>query len=548
MVDADWPEYAARPYFCGALGEIAPDKLSLLRESGPSVELVVSEPHVALYGSRALTPYAPGAYTFGFTAPPAGDAPWLTIAETYETPGLVAGRDSATLHAGGFGLVDVFYVTLGGAVYFANLIEPLLALLPRPLRINWDAWAAILRLTYPLGTDTPYQDVRRLPGSAALVWSGGRLRMDARMPRWVRAEPYARGATAGDVIAALHEAFKPYDDVPLLVPVSGGYDSRLLASIAVARGASVESWTTSPDDGLDTDVEYAQAITRELGIRHRVIEQDPAAYPAEALRVARRLEYVTSHHAWYARFAAEVHGSNRSVVDGLAGGPLLKNFLISSTTVAATTAADRRRGMLEALSLGPAHLPVLSPAADSWTSSSVEAAFTAATSMLHGHRAELPLSVLHTRTARGIARSPVNLVGPERAPVFPFLDPGFFDLALSVPVAQKDGGRFYRELLRAANPRVASLPSTNAAMPNRRVPLRSAGPAARAWSHRMASRAAAVPGLLSLEMREALTSGPDALTAFASWNSRFWLRGLAVFGAWLTDYENDLEDPVVPWS
>ena len=101
----------------------------------------------------------------------------------------------------------------------------------------------------------------------------------------------------------------------------------------------VESWTTSPDDGLDTDIDFARYITRELGVPHRVIPQDPAAYPDEALWTARRLEYLTSHHAWYAPFAREVHAAGRPIVDGLAGGPLMKNFLISS---AAVGAAERR--------------------------------------------------------------------------------------------------------------------------------------------------------------------------------------------------------------
>ena len=69
----------------------------------------------------------------------------------------------------------------------------------------------------------------------------------------------------------------------------------------------MESWTTSPDDGTDTDIAFARAITRELGIPHRVITQDAAAYPDDALEVARRLEYLTPHHAWYAPFAREVH-------------------------------------------------------------------------------------------------------------------------------------------------------------------------------------------------------------------------------------------------
>jgi hypothetical protein len=549
-----WPAFTARPYVCGALGPFSADRIAALRAAGPATQVVYETPDAVLYGSAPLEPYAPGAFAWGERRPVAGDdrpPSWLRVAEEHETPGLIDGPEQVVLHAGAFGLVDVYYLEAGGAVYFAGLIEPLLALARRPYQVNWDAWAAILKLTYPLLEDTPYREVRRLPGATAITWSRARRRItvDRRAPRWVREEPVDRGVTAREMVALLHEALKPYEDRPVLVPVSGGYDSRLLASVAVARRMDVESWTTSPDDGLDNDIDFARYITRELGIPHRVIPQDPAAYPDEALWTARRLEYLTSHHAWYAPFARQVHAAGRPIVDGLAGGPLMKNFLISSAAVGAESAAARREALLRSLANGEAHLPVLSERAAAWIDERVREAFGRATSMLRGHRAELPLSVLHTRTARGIARSPVNLVGPEVTPIFPFLHPEFFDAALSVPVTRKEGGRFYREILQAANPRVAALPSTNVPLlPNRRVPLRSGGPAAREWSHRMLRRVAAVEGLLSEEMLRVVADGPDALTAFRSWNSRFWLRGLVLFGAWLADYEDLLGDLTPPWA
>mgnify|MGYP002620032603 CR=1 FL=1 len=59
---------------------------------------------------------------------------------------------------------------------------------------------------------------------------------------------------------------------------------------------------------------------------------------------------------------------------------------------------------------------------------------------------------------------------------------------------------------------------------------------------------ASIEGLLSEQMLQVIEDGPDALTAFRSWNSRFWLRGLVVFGAWLADYEDLLGDLTPPWS
>ncbi|WP_084960866.1 asparagine synthase [Thermoactinospora rubra] len=539
-------QFIVRPYVCGALGRIDDALLDRLTAAGPRARPALRTAEAALFSSQPLPPYHRSgeqfAFAWGERRPSVSDDwidDWITVAETHETPGLIGSPSRVVLHAGALGLVDVYYVRHGDAVYFSSLIRPLLAL-AEP-EIDWTAWASIIQVTFPLGDATPYTRIRRLAGSSALVLEGGRVSVERRLPRWLRREPYEAWTSAAELLDILHEVYKDYEGRPLLVPVSGGYDSRLLASVAVARGFDVESWTTSPDDGTDTDIAFARAITRELGIPHRIIGQDAAGYPRDALEVARRLEYLTPHHAWYAPFAKEVHKAGRILVDGLAGGPLLKNFMVSGSALTAATQEQRTAALLESLSLGAPSMPMLSPQALEWMADTVRAAFAEATSMLHGHRAELPLSVLHTRTVRGIARSAVNLVGPEASFAAPFIHPDFFDAALSVGVARKDKGRFYRELLHAANPRVAALPSTNVVkQPLRRVPLRSTAARARAYSHSMLSVVAErVPPLLSEELHAVIAEGPDALARFHGWNDRFWVRGLTLFGAWLRDMEPD---------
>ncbi len=549
-------QFNVRPYVCGALGRVDEALLGKLSAAGPRVRPALQTAEAALYSSTPLPPYQRAGAAFAFSwgeRRPALERgqrveDWMSVAETYETPGLIGDGSRITLHAGALGLVDVYYVRVGEAVYFSSLIQPLISLVP--VAIDWSAWASILQVTFPLGEATPYAGISRLPGSGALVWDQGRLATERRLPRWLRREPYEAWTSAGEIVELLHEVYKDYDGRKLLVPISGGYDSRLLGSVAMARGFDVESWTTSPDDGNDTDIAFARAITRELGIPHRVIMQDAADYPEDAREVARRLEYLTPHHAWYAPFAQQVHQAGRVLVDGLAGGPLLKNFMVSGAALEADhagRAVGRGAGLAE---------PRRAVAADA----------VQGRGAVDRRRRCRSSSPPPPRCCTGTGRScrcrcctpgPCGASPARRSTWWgrrssfaaPFIHPDFFDAALSVGVARKDKGRFYREVLHAANPRVAALPSTNVVkQPLRRVPLRSTAAPARAYSHRMLSVVATrVPGLLSDELHEVIAGGPDALTRFSGWNDRFWVRGLVLFGLWLNDYESDLDDLSVPF-
>jgi hypothetical protein len=130
---------------------------------------------------------------------------------------------------------------------------------------------------------------------------------------------------------------------------------------------------------------------------------------------------------------------------------------------------------------------------------------TEAISPFDGHPAATTLSVLHTRTTRAIAMSPLRLLAPTVGIGLPFVSPDVIDAALRVPLADQLDGAFYREMLLAADSRVAQLPSTNDGGPKgKRGPRRQTNPAAlRAMAQTIRSSANIV-SLLGPEFRRAL--------------------------------------------
>jgi hypothetical protein len=157
------------------------------------------------------------------------------------------------------------------------------------------------------------------------------------------------------------------------------------------------------------------------------------------------------------------------------------------------------------------------------------------------HPAATTLTVMHTRTARAIASASQWLLGPEVEVRTPFLHPDMIISGLRVPVAAKASGDFYRRMLHAVNPAVASLPSTNDKGPRpTRGLVRHASPMAlQAMSRSILSDEMAVR-LLSPEMRLALRD-PSALSMIgASIRGLRLLQGLSLFAEWRLTYASML--------
>src|SRR5512146_3245989 len=76
--------------------------------------------------------------------------------------GLVIEGRRRYLHSSVNGLGSIYWIEDGGAVYFASRIDPLVQTAPGRLSIDWDTWASIVALRFPVGERTPFAEIRRL--------------------------------------------------------------------------------------------------------------------------------------------------------------------------------------------------------------------------------------------------------------------------------------------------------------------------------------------------------------------------------------------------
>jgi asparagine synthetase B (glutamine-hydrolysing) len=539
------PRYRSRPFVCGAIGAWNPALVHALTGRAPvPLRRTVERADLVLCSSGPTERWRAGERTghcWGDLADGPAPSTWRDAAEGRLAGGVELAPDRVAVHTDALGVQDLYYRRVDGAVYFAGRIEPLLAIGPGPLHLDWTAWACTFGLTSPVGDATPFAEIRRLPAAAAWVHGPRGLALDTFEPSWTanEADP---GHRAADVVDALRRTLR----VPrgTGITLSGGWDSRLLAVLASRHRPRMRAWTTDADDGTDRDLRYSRLVAEALDMRHRILVPDPD-WAAERAEVRRRTEYQTVHHTWIMPLARTLHRRRSPLLDGLAGDVLFKTSRVSDALLAETDPDRQVRLLWEGMEGKRLRddLFLRDGLKEDFAARSRDA-FTTAMAPFAGHHAAATLGKLHTRAVRAIAPSPMWLMAPDLRVELPFLHPEVIAAALRVPLDRKLDGAFYRQMLEAADPRVAALPSTNDPQPStprgqrrQRNETSAATLAALAVEVRSSEF---VTGLLSPKGRRELLD-PDALAAtrapLRAWRVLNWGGMLA---QWLERYGSHL--------
>jgi hypothetical protein len=560
------PAYRRLPRVVGILGPSDPD-LSGRVEAGPARDLTLHVRH------RCATVWSSAPLLSWKTRDRAGvawwamrtvgrPAAWQEVAELWEALGLEMTERGATLHTASFGMQPLYTLKAGRALVFAQSIEDVCAVMSGALHADWSAWAAIFAFGSPIGNRTPFEEITRLPPGGSWHYDLGRDRLTAarRLPGVVERTSSSAPSPA-DVADRVSMSIKQSlggsrwfasmrrwivrPEPTRALTLSGGWDSRLLAACATSTlgTRSVVGYTTSPDDGLDLDLDLSAPVAQTLGIRHEIVESSSVAWPEYTRATMRRVEHQTRHHMWLEPLARIVRSAHDDVIDGLAGDVLLKNFMVDDRAIRAGGFRELGDALWSNLASVPGDsLPWAGRAVTAEIDRRSREDFDADRRLVDGHPAAATLSVLLSRTARCISLSPFGLFAPEMVPCVPFLHPAVVDATLAVPLADKAGGDFYRRVLDAADPALAALPSTNDPRPTgrRKLKIRATDRAALQWTESVISR---------MVERGALPASPDAAVADLTRSTvgRNWMKGVLTLGDWLDRYDDRLESVRAPW-
>jgi hypothetical protein len=447
------------------------------------------------------------------------------------------------LHSAVNGLAPLYWLEQDGALYFASRIDPLVRTSASRLSIDWEAWAAIIALRYPLGTRTPFAEIRRLPPSSTLRrrFRWGRTKPKRHRWSWAEVEPtqsVAAGAEA--MVAALEETLAPLPG-GVVCPLSGGRDSRMLF-LPLAREDRVATIATVPDDEGDSHEEdLAEPVAAAFGVPQERLRGEVDDYAAEWDERARRVEYEFVDHAWLVPLAQRLAGTAAPVPDGFAIDSFTSagRHFYSPETLDTGDPAAAMRALFETLRrYGHAHLAL----AESFQAPLVERAreqFLAAARHFGGHPNQALLAFYSSRSVRGVSTYSTKLLGDRSWVLTPGATDPFARAVLSIPAQAKFDGAVYRAVFEILAPEIAALPST-ADVPRQdpHLPQRWCSSTGLEL-YRRSLRDGPLAPHLSAELR-AWIDGPAMIEP--NRHLRLGIEGVCLFHAWWRRYRDHLRE------
>ena len=473
---------------CGALGRYEPAIVERLADSlDAGVHQVHRDRRSTLWLDREPLRWRSGlryglAWSERFPQPdPAGVGTWPEAGSTLDACGLVLGPRQRGVHTSVAGAAPIYWIDHQGAVYFASRVDAIARGVGVRLDVDWRAWSAIFTLRQPVGEQTPFRQIRRLPQLSLLEAGPDGPRVERAPWPWAEVEPTEDLDAAVDAtVAATHAALLPLRESGAAVLLSGGLDSRAMLGLAHDAGVPVRALTAVADDGIGWEADLARAATDASGIeQERFVPADGAGWRRLWQDHLEALDFQFLMGSFVMPMGPRLEELGVPAIDGLAldvfgvpGG----RFYRDPRMLDPQPGYDFRGPLFQSMrARAMPKVPERALAEDHASAmlTSARRQFRRAAGRFRGHRSQALLTVYSTRTVRGVAMVPSQVMGRHAR----IVTPGAYDRTaramLSVDPREKVERRFYRALFDRISSPSARLPTVADAT---RPPASAKGP------------------------------------------------------------------------
>jgi hypothetical protein len=456
---------------CGAIGAFDPERVRAMADLMPATHEIQTHGHSALWLDREPLRWSGAGRASGLawsessTSPGRDPRSRVEAARECSASGIEHEGETVRVHASGLGLRPLYIQSEGAATYFCTSLATLVDATPQRIGVDWAAWSSIFEFGCPMGTRTGFEGIDRLePGAwVAHEGPGAPARDGTDGWSWSEFGVERRADVAGDLLEAIREQVQavPTPRRRAVCPLSGGWDSRLIAFLLAEQKARVRSLTVNTDAGHQLEESLAVPVAAGLGIRHQVIEPRNAEYWEDWRAAAALQEHQSPIHLPMQALAQSIPVGGAPIFDGVSGDVLIKSWWIDKRVLGAPTWHRASRMLWRRFRLNKEGVHFFSAHHTNAVRHSARVQFMAEAARFDGHESAGALFITWARSRRSTAPSPFDLFGARGPVAVPFAADTVARAALSVPPSEKQGGRLYREVLERADPRLVAWPSTS---------------------------------------------------------------------------------------
>lgn len=223
-----------------------------------------------------------------------------------------------------FGLRPVYYRRAPDGFAFGSRIESVLRLSRQPPALDDRGVASLLASGHHFGSATLFEGVHAVGPAMHLVVSHKEHKPFTYWLPSYRADPAVRASELADRLANAIRRQSTGKRVGLLL--SGGLDSRVIASVASDAGARPCAFSYGRPDSMD--VVYAGVVSRRLGLRHETLPFEPAEWWRKLTLAAWRAEGEAGiHHFRTIQSHGKLAEHCDTLLTGLSGDMIMGSFV-----------------------------------------------------------------------------------------------------------------------------------------------------------------------------------------------------------------------------
>lgn len=378
--------------------------------------------------------------------------------------------NSITIINDKFGYFPVYYYISKGVSIISSEVYPITKNRYINKDINWEAWADNIYQSSINGNKTLFKYINALPPASMLKIKNFKstLKKYWDISNITVSIDHELVDPEKKCLAFLEKSVKRrisgINEVDILL--SGGHDSRCLASLLKKEKVTIKSFTSQKEYSDRRDMVVAEIVADKLNISNQFIDLTNDMYKKLFFKYFIQVEGMTDEHFWMMPMIDKLD-PERPVFDGLGGDILFgKSYVNQQEIDEYIETGDKDKFILAIINRRKNRKRIMDGIIDNVfipeighiLKKSIDNSIKKEIESIPDHKNAISLYLFQNKIRRGVSLAPFQLINSKKECLMPFLDNELAEYVLSISQRYKSSSNFYNNINSSINPEAGSIP------------------------------------------------------------------------------------------